>query len=168
MMTSIMNRLMKPKRLELDSSPPTAAKGWRHWRLTLDNFIIECGIDTVLNKHQIITHLISRNVYEHVEDCVDFQAVIDNLEKQFVKSSNVIFARHLLSTRRQQSGKTHDQFIQDLRKLSKDCKFNAVTVEQYREELVRDAFINGLLSLGIRERLLECDTHNLSLSKNYL
>ena len=72
--------------------------------------------------------------------------VIDTLDNLFVKSPNVIFARHLLSTRRQQSGETLDQFLQDLRKLSKDCKFKAVTAEQYREELIRDAFINGLFS----------------------
>ena len=59
-----------------------------------------------------------------------------------MKFPNVVFARHLLSTRRQQSGEILDQFIQDLRKLSKDRKFKAVTAEQYREELVRDAFIN--------------------------
>ena len=129
---------MKAERLDLDPSSPNAAKEWRHWRRTFDNFIIECGIDPVPNKHRIITNLISANVYEHVEDCTDIQSVIDTLDNLFVKSSNVIFARHLLSTRCQQSGETLDQFLQDLRKLSKDCKFKAVTAEQYREELIRD------------------------------
>ena len=139
-----MNRLMKPERLDVDPSAPNVAKEWRHWRRTFDNFIIEC--DPVPNKHRIITNLISANVYEHVEDCTDFQYVIDTLDNLFVKSPNVIFARHLLLTRRQQSGETLDQFLHDLRKLSKDCKFKAVTAEQYREELIRGAFINGLTS----------------------
>ena len=159
-----MNRLMKPERLDLDPSAPNAAKEWRHWRRTFDNFIIECGIDPVPNKHRIITNLISANVYEHIEDCTDFQSVIDTLDNLFVKSPNVIFARHLLSTRRQQSGETLDQFLQDLRKLSKDCKFKAVTAEQYREELIRDAFINGLFSPAIRQRLLESDTLSLQIA----
>ena len=153
-----MNRLMKPERLDLDPSAPNAAKEWRHWRRTFDNFIIECGIDPVHNKHRIITNLISANVYEHVEDCTDFQSVFDTLDNLFVKFPNVIFARHLLSTRSQQSGETLDQFLQDLSKLSKDGKFKAVTAEQYREELIRDAFINGLFSPAIRQRLLESDT----------
>ena len=46
---------------------------------------------------------------------------------------------------------------QNLRKLSKDCKFKAVSAEQYRDEMLRDAFINGLLSPEIRQRLLEND-----------
>ena len=95
------------------------------------DIIIECGIDPVPNKHRIITNLLSANVNEHVEDCTDFQSVIDTLDNLFVKSTNVIFARHLLSTRRQQSGETLDQFLQDLRKLG---KFKVVTAEQYRED----------------------------------
>ena len=156
-----MNRLMKPERLDLDPSAPNAAKEWRHWRRTFDNFIIECGIDPVPNKHGIITTLISANVYEHVEDCTDFQSVIDTLDNLFVKSPNVIFARHLPLTRRQQSGETLDQFLQDLRKLSKDYKFKDVTAEPYREKLGRDAFINGLFSPAISQRLLESDTISL-------
>ena len=135
-----MYRLMKPERLFLDPSAPNAAKEWRHWRRTFDNFIIECDIDPVPNKHRIITNLISGNVFEHVEDCTDFQSVIDTLDNLFVKSPNVIFARYLLSTQRQQSGETLDQFLQDPRKLS---KFKAITAEQYREELIRDASSMG-------------------------
>ena len=37
--------------------------------------------------------------------------------------------------------------------------FRAVTAQQYREELVRNAFNNGLLSSRIRQRLIESDTH---------
>ena len=127
--TVIMNRLTKPERLDLDPSAPNAGKEWRYWRRTFDNFIIECGIDPVPNKHRIITNLISANVYEHVEDCIDFQSVIDTLDTLFVKSPNVTFARHLLSTRRQQSGETLYKFLHDLRQLSKHCKFKAVTAE---------------------------------------
>ena len=158
-----MNRLMKPDRLDLDPSV-SAAKEWRHWRRKFDNFIIECGIDPVPNKHRIITNPISANVYEHVEDCTDFQSVIDTLDNLLVKSHNVMFDLHLLSTRRQQSGETLDQFLQYLRKLSKDCKFKAVTAEQYREESVCDAFINGFFSPAIRQRLLESDTLSLQIA----
>ena len=115
-----MNCLLNPERLDLGPSAHNAAKGWRHWRRTFNNIIIECGIDPIPNKHRIITNPISANVYEHVEDCADFQSVIDTLDKLFVKSPNVIFARHLLSPRRQQSGEKLDQFLQDLRELSKD------------------------------------------------
>ena len=48
--------------------------------------------------------------------------------------------------------------LQDSRnpaKLSKNCNFKNITAEQYREELICDSFINGLLSPSIRQRLLK-------------
>ena len=39
--------------------------------------------------------------------------------------------------------------------MKKNCQFVNVTAEQYRQELVEDAFINGLTSNMIRQRLLE-------------
>ena len=97
----------------------------------------------------------SHNVYEYIEDCKDYKSAITVLEQLFVKTPNEIFARHLLATRQQKSGETLAEFLQELRKLSKNCNFKNVTSEQYREELVRDSFINGLLSPLIRQRLLE-------------
>ena len=42
-----------------------------------------------------------------------------------------------------------------LTKLSKGCNFTNVTGEEYRKEMIRDAFINGITSHSIRQRLLE-------------
>ncbi len=69
--------------------------------------------------------------------------------------------KYLLATRRQKSGETLVEFIQELRRLSKDCNLKSVSAEQYREELIRDSFINGLLSPLIRQRLLENSTLDL-------
>ena len=46
-------------------------------------------------------------------------------------------------------------FLNELLVLSKACHFQDVTAEVYRNELVRDAIINGLKSHEIRQRLLE-------------
>ena len=115
-----------------------------------------CGTDAP-DKHLSLINLISSDVYEYVEDCTDYDSVKNTLEKLYVKSPNKVFARHLLATRRQQCSETLDVFFQNLHKLSKDCKFKAVSAEQYRDEMSRDAFINGLLSPEIRQRLLEND-----------
>ena len=73
----------------------------------------------------------------------------------YIKQKNIIFARHVLATRKQAANETIDEFLNELNKLSKNCEFETVTAEQYRQELVRDSFINGLQSNSIRERLLE-------------
>ena len=67
----------------------------------------------------------------------------------------------LLAARRQRSGETLDEFLMALKTLSKDCNFRDVTATVYRDEAVRDAFITGLQSNPIRQRLLENSTLDL-------
>ena len=77
------------------------------------------------------------------------------MESLYCKPPNKIFAHHSLAIRLQEPGESIDQFLVALKKLSKDCNFQTVTVEVYRDELVRDCFISGLSSSYIRQRLLE-------------
>ena len=51
--------------------------------------------------------------------------------------------------------------MQALQSFSKDCQFREVSTKEYREEAVRDAFINGLHDSKIRQRLLENRTLDL-------
>ena len=48
-----------------------------------------------------------------------------------------------------------------MKRLSKDCNFKSVSAEKNREDFIRDSFINGLQSKGIRQRLLENKTLDL-------
>ena len=138
-----MEKLLRPSRLDIDPNSPMASKEWRHWYRTFTNFILECG-ENAPDKLRTLVNYVSHSVFEYIEDCTTYESAIAILQHLYVKTPNEIFARHLLSTRRQQSGETLDEFLRELRKLSKDCNLRAVTAEQYREELIRDAFINGL------------------------
>ncbi len=93
-------------------------------------------------------------MYDYIEDCNTYEEAIQTLNNIYVKPTNEIFARHL-SNRRQKPSESIDQFLQALRELSKDCNYKPVTAEVYKEEAIRDAFINGLESNLIRQRLLE-------------
>ncbi|XP_066980104.1 uncharacterized protein [Macrobrachium rosenbergii] len=159
-----MAKLLKPCRLDTDPSSPTAAKEWKHWHRTFQNFIEESG-EAAPNKLRALVNCVSPSVYELIEDCVTYEGAVAKLESVFVKLPNEIFARHVLATRRQQSGESLDEFLIELHKLSKDCNFKAATAEQYREEMVRDAFINGIASAFIRQRLLE--NKSLDLEAGY-
>ena len=72
-----------------------------------------------------------------------------------------MLARHILSTRKQKAGESLDQFLNELKTLAKDCDLKTVSAEQYKSEMIRDAFINGLQSNHICQRLLENKTLNL-------
>ena len=149
-----MEALLKSSRLDLDPNSPTAAKQWKHWHRTFTNFIEEYG-DRAPDKFRTLINYVSHNIFEYVEDCPDYDVAIETLTQLHVKTPNVIFARHLLASKRQQSGETLGEFLRELHKLSKDCNIRAVSAEEYREELIRDTFINGIASPFIHQCLLE-------------
>ena len=78
-----------------------------------------------------------------------------------MKHQNVVLARHILSTTKQKAGESLHQFLNELKTLVKDCDFKTVSADQYKSEMIRDAFISGLQSNHIRQRLLENKTLNL-------
>ena len=159
-----MSKTLKPSRLDVDPISPNAAKQWKHWKRTFDNFIAECGTDAP-DRFRSIVNFLSADVFEYVEECTNYEEVVDTLKKLYVKTPNKIFARHELASRKQKSGESLDEFLEGLKKLSKHCNFTSVTADVYRSELIRDSFINGLTSSYIRQRLLE--NSELTLDQAY-
>ena len=159
-----MNKALKPSRLDVDPNSPNAAKQWKHWKRTFDNFITECGADAP-DEFRSIINFISADVFDYVEECTTYEEVIDILARLYVKVPNKIFSRHELASRKQKQEESLDEFLEELRRLSKHCNFEAVTAEEYRSQMIRDSFINGLTSNYIRQRLLE--NAELSLDQAY-
>ena len=123
-----METLLMPHRFDLDPNSPSAAKEWRHWLRTL-NYHHDCG-EKAPDKHRILINHVSHNAYEYIEDCSDYESSIQALERLYVKHTNENFARHQLATRCQKPGETLTAFLQELRKLSKDCNKKSATAEQ--------------------------------------
>jgi len=90
------------------------------------------------------------------------------LEETFNKTPNAIFARYQLTTRKQEVGESLEDFLLSLHRLSKNCQLQDVTKEQYRQELVRDAFVNNLRSPSIHMRLLKKDELSLETRLHWL
>ena len=156
-----MDKVLRPGRLDTDPSSSSAEKDWLHWIRTFENFVSVLPAQG-LNKLQVLTNYVSPRIFEYVERCEGYDDAIATLRALYIKPTNEVFARHVLATRRQQSGETLDEFLQSLKTLSKDCKFTDVTAATYKDEAVRDAFITGLQSSYIRQRLLENTTLDLN------
>ena len=154
-----MDKVLRPERLETDPNSSEASKEWLHWKRTFENFLTGLPQEN-LNKLTVLANYVSPAIFQHIEECSDYAAAIEILQALFVKPQKEIFA-HLLATRRQQPNETLDEYLQALKTLSKDCNFKSVTAAQYTEESIRDAFITGLLSNSIRQRLLENKTLDL-------
>ena len=59
------------------------------------------------------------------------------------------------ATAKQDSGESVDEFILRINKFNQNCDFTAVSAQEYKDDMKRDSFINGLSSNFIRQRLLE-------------
>ena len=132
----------------------------RHWLITFENFLTALP-QQGLNKLRVLVNYVSPDVYELIGEAETYEEAIDTLKALYVKTPNEILARHSLATRKQQMGESLDEYLQALKTLSKDCNFRQVTAVQYHDEAVRDAFISGLISSNIRQRLLENKTLDL-------
>lgn len=157
-----MDCVLRPTRFE--GSQETTVDEWNHWYRTLLNCIESLAAahpDNPPNKLSILINYISPKVYSLISNCTTFEASIQILESTYIKPINTVFARHVLATRKQQTGESIDQFLQILKNLAKDCRFEDVTSSQHAEQAIWDAFITGLTWPAIRQRLLESYKLNL-------
>ena len=155
-----MDKALRPERFDVDPSSPTAGKQWNHWFFTFQNYLMSLNAPEE-EKFQLLANHVSFDVFELIAECGIYEKAVDLLESVYNKPKNVVYARHLLCTCRQEVGQTLDQYLQRLKQLSKDCGFKSVTAEEYRSEIIRDSFIRGLLSNTMRQRLLEQDSLDL-------
>ncbi|VDP93437.1 unnamed protein product [Echinostoma caproni] len=161
----MMDRLFRPERFDIDSHSLSASKQCIHWHETFCNFISTVDLPNIEEK-QLMVNFLSPSVYQHIIDCPDYEDAIKTLEGLYVKPKNEVFTRYLLATAKQEQGQTIDKFTQKLRVLARDCNFVAVSAEKRRDEAIRGAFITGLLSNDIHQRLLEKQTLSLQCAFN--
>ena len=133
----------------LSSKLPNTAganKSWLHWKKTFANFLTSLA-ESNPEKLSLLINYVSSTVFEYISDSKTYDSAIDVLKNIYTAPQNEILSRHLLATRIQQPGESLDTYLSALKLLSKDCNCMAVTAENYRKELIRDAFINAT-SLG--------------------
>ena len=109
-----MEQLMRPEQFTTNPESDSADKYWKHWRETFTNFIEVLHSERPgrpINKRVPLTNNLSHTINEIISDCVTYEEAIDVLNATYVKPQNEIFSRHLLATRRQESGKTLDYFL---------------------------------------------------------
>ena len=144
---------LKPERLDLQPTDEDASKKFSHWLQTLNNFLEL--LDGTPNKLHILHNFVGHHAYTLIEEETTFDNAVKVLKSQYQKPVNEIYARHVLSTRRQLPDESIDDYVQNLRVLARKCNFQDVTAAVYQEESIRNSFIAGLRSNYIRQRLLE-------------
>ena len=164
----VQHRYPKPTVLEADPNSTNADKKFLHWKRAFLNYLDRLFKDDTgeadaqeVAKLEYLTTFLDYKCFDYIADATKCKEAMEILQNLFVKPKNEIFARHSLTVRKQKLGESIDEFLQALRTLAKDCNYVAVTAEQYRDESIRNAFISGLSSPAIRQRLLENTTLQL-------
>ena len=155
-----MDKCLKRDRFETDPTSPDSKRKGQHWIRTFTGYINSIEGVSEENKLNILINHVDTSVYEYISEAETYETT-RILHKIYIKPINEIFARYQLTTCRQQPDQTLDEYIQILKRLSKDCNFTAVNPEQHRQEGIRDAFMAGLMSNHICQRLLESESMNL-------
>ena len=93
-----MDKVLRPERLETDPNSGEASKEWLHSKRTFDNFLAVLPQDD-LDKLSVLANFVSPSIFQHIEECTEYEAAVGILQALFVKPRNEIFARHLLATR---------------------------------------------------------------------
>lgn len=159
-----MENYLKPIRFETEPNSDNSTQVWKHWRATFENFITKLTLKEELSsqdKYSILINHVSQSVFEYVSECTTYEDAIKTLNTIYIRPASDIFSRYQLASRKQQSGESINQYLLALQILGKECNFTAVTAEQHKNIFIRDAFINGLVSPVIRQRLLENDSLSL-------
>ena len=114
-----MDKLLKPDKFDTEPDDLNANKQWTYWYKTFSNFILALGEQATDKLALLICH-IAPCVFEYISECNSFDRVIATLENLYNKPKSSIFARHLLHTRKQESGESLDQFLQPSKQFSLD------------------------------------------------
>jgi len=113
------------------------------------------------SKRDVLFVLCGQKAYSIIEDCTDFQSAVALLDSRFIKRSNAVMMRHKLYNHKQAEGQSIESFLSDLTALAKRCPTQPLTADQHKNMLICDAFISGLQSVPIRQRLLESSVDDL-------
>ena len=155
----IMDKALRPERLEVLPNSKDSAKTFKHWKMTFEHYAAVFPESS--NRLHILINLVAPEVYDLFCQDATYEEAITTLTNCYIKQPNEVYARHLLATRKQQPGESFDAYLNVLKSLSKDCNFKAVSADVYANESIRDAFINGTSSTSVRQRLLEKKTVTL-------
>ena len=160
-----MDRLLRPDKLEMLAKDPDAAKAFEYWFKTSESFLSAVTSVTdkkeVVNRLALLTNYLSPQTYAYISEATECEEAVRLLCSSYQKKNNVTFACPVLMTRPHAQNEIISQYVHALHGLAKECSFQAVSAEKYKDEMTKDAFINGLQSNKIRKRLLEEQTLHL-------
>ena len=173
-----MDKLLKPKTLDLNVDDATATGQFQHWLSTCENFMYNLTLPVSYERRvtvdftkemamdqyrrDVLNNLVSHDIWADIKDCITYEDAKQVLTSMFIKAPSEVFARYRLLSTKQGPDQSLESFRRTLEKFSRECNFTDVTATRYREDSMLNAFIAGISHHDIRKRLLEEKTLTFS------
>ena len=132
---------------------------WKIWKDKWEDYSLLTGLDEKDNKYKcaMLRYTFSsetRNIYESFNlkapDSENPATIITALENFAKGIVNETMERHLFNSRSQDDGEKFDDYLTEIKILSKNCNF----CDNCFESLLRDRIVNGVRSDAVRQKLL--------------
>ena len=112
-----MDKALRLTRNDILPNTPSSTKEFKHWFRTFE-YYLEVLPNEWLDKLKVLINFISPEIFEYISDFDSYNSTVETIKNIYIKPPNIIFARHLLATRRQQDGETFDEYIEALKILA--------------------------------------------------
>jgi hypothetical protein len=158
-----MDFLKRVDDLSLDGN---VAENWRRFKNSYMNFELAAGIIEKKAEQRIAIFLNAvgedgRELFNTFslsqEEKKDFDTVFQAFEDHCVPKTKVVYERYCFYKRDQRDGEPFDNFLMDIRKLVKTCKFGT---DEQTDSMLRDRIVLGVCDPKLQEKLLQMDDLN--------
>lgn len=101
-----MDKYLRPERFNVAPASSDAARAWEHWKRTFESFLAAQPDNGTTQfgdnaKLQLLINYVSPSIFTYISECQFYDTAMNLLSRIYVKPSNVVYARHVLATRKQ-------------------------------------------------------------------
>ena len=104
-----LKKALSIDKFNVDPNESNASKSYEFWMKKFQIYTTNLKADDA-KKLQILINKLDINTYEYVEGVATYNDAITKLDQIFKKKPNIIFARWILTTTRQNSGESIDAY----------------------------------------------------------
>ena len=140
---------------DIETDKSSAGPRWEKWVERLENLFIGLDIDDEDTKRALLLHFAGERVYdiydaEKKQTLATYDATKKVLKDYFDPKKNIQMEIYKFRCYKQLDGQSLDEFVTELRKLSKNCKFANIDSE-ILTQVIQNCKSNRLRRRALRE-----------------
>ncbi|XP_069752184.1 uncharacterized protein [Narcine bancroftii] len=152
-----MDAAHKPERLIIDQSATRAREIFNQWIACFDYYMARNNVVDEAIPWGHLNSPLGEVHFSITQGATTLAIARESLTAYNTAPRNVVLARHQLLTRRQKPGESDAAYALALDSQANECDVRAVNVQKHCNALKLDAFVNGIDSSYIHQRLLETE-----------